>query len=554
MPGKDRGLVGIELCRDELRAVYVRRHGARPEVAAAAFVRMPEGGLAAGVVEHPNIVAIALKRLLEEMRVPNGVGAVMGVPSEGITVRTLSVPPAPDEELATIVAGEVEHYRILRTKGSHAFVALTPPVKGTQATPISVVVAAAEEQVTRSLGELASQGGIEIAALEPVEFGQLRSAASAIGQDQTAFAILVGDISTDLAAFSKGQLWFYRRVEYGARQLVPSSKDTTPIHPFGDDIALLPTSQEATQKYSESMVEALASEINRSIEYLSREYKEHAQFSRLHVAVGEALLSDIATPLGEQISLPIEVLPPSGGFVVASDGASRLSGPEGLRYGAAFGLAIREQLTVSGALPRVDLYASERSAFAGQMVRRNLTGSVVASVVAIGAAVAGYFLYGSQTAVLNADMDRAKAHTAELTTEADAMTAKHQARSKQIDVLSNDAAPAIPLMDMIATSLDQGVGIQSLTVNPDRTVTITAEAVDAASMLHTVENIQRIPILQNVMVQTFNTKNEHLAGVAFTVAAKTLPLSSVRTIPAPQVSTGSPVAAVGSKPSQGGAR
>src|SRR5579862_63681 len=139
MPGKDRGLVGIELCHDEVRAVYVRRHGGRSEVASASYVRMPEGGLQAGVVQQPSIVAIAVKRLLDEMKVPNSVGVVIGVPSEGITVRTLSVPPAPDEELATIVAGEVEHYRILRTKGTHAFVPLTPPLRGTQATPISVV-------------------------------------------------------------------------------------------------------------------------------------------------------------------------------------------------------------------------------------------------------------------------------------------------------------------------------------------------------------------------------------------------------------------------------
>lgn len=489
---------------------------------------MPEGGMGHGEVAQPPLVAIALKSLLGDMRVPGGVPAVIGIPSEGVTVRTLNVPPAPDEEIATIVAGEVEHYRILRSKGSFAYVPLTPPVHGEGSQPISVVIAAAEEQVTRSIGELAGKAEVRLVALEPTEFGQLRAAVAAIGQQQTVFAILIGDIATDLAVFSKGQLWFYRRLDYGAMNLAPDRRPVgSMISAFTDDDLILPEEPAETQKYNESILDGMCAEISRSVDYLRREYKEHAQFAVLHVSIDDPALEDIAPHLSERLGIAVETIAPCGGVSIHPD-ATEATGPDGFRYTAAFGLAIRDSLAFTASLPRVDLYEVERTAVQTQILRRNLTGSFITSGVAILFGILGYWLYGRQISTLSEQTEHARSHAAALKTQAATATEQHQMRSVQVKALSAEGVPPTAVTDFIAGSLDPGVGIDNLSVSADKTVMITADAVDEAGMLRTVENLQRVPIFQNVMVQTFSRKSDRESGLSFTVVAKTLAASQVR--------------------------
>jgi type IV pilus assembly protein PilM len=528
MPGKDKGLVGIELNKDELRAVYVQYRGNKPQVTAAGWTRMPEGGLDNGTVDQPAVVGIALRKLMSDIGVPANVPAVIGIPAEGVTVRTLNVPPAPDEELATIVAGEVEHYRILRTKGSHAYVPLTPPVRGNANTPISVVIAAAEEQVTRSMGDLASRADVQIAALEPLAFGHLRAVAASLAADEhAALAILVGESTTDLAVFSKGQMWFYRRLEYGIRTLIPGTQDYVAHSAFGDN---LDEPVGVTQKYNDTMLETLASEIGRSIDYLAREYKEHGTFTTLLISVDDPIAADIVAHLGERLSIPMSMIAPFSGVSVRPDVAMGAQAPDGFRFACAFGLAIRDSLMFSAGLPRVDLYAAERTVVRTQTVRRNLAGSLAASAAAILVGVGGYYLYNRQISTIDSQADTSKNRANALMSQADAMTSQHRRRENQLRLLSEEGVAATAILDFLADSLDPGVGIQSLSIAPDKTLTLIADAVDESSMLHTVERIQKIPILQGVMVQTFTARTQNQRGLNFTLVAKTLPLSSIKVV------------------------
>jgi len=536
MPGKDKGLVGVELCRDEVRAVYVRRSGARAEIVSASYVHMPEGGLEGGLVAYPTVVAVALRKLLDDLRVPAGTGAVIGIPDAGVTLRTLNVPPAPDEELAHIVAGEVEHYRILRTKGSHAFVTLDPPIKPAPGTPRAVLVAAAEDQIIRSVSAMAAEAGMRIVALEPVQFGYIRAAAACLGGESASMAVVVGEKGTDIAAFSRGSLFFYRHVEYGAEQLVPRANVRGGPNPFaaGDT--------ETGLRFHEGTLDALAGEISRSIEYLSREFKEHAQFEKVHLSLEDLSLSGITAHLFERLALPVELLEVKSNGVIR--GAESM--PDSSRYIAAFGLAVRELAVAGAAVPRVDLYAADRELAESSVSRRNLTGSLLTAVAALAIGGVGYYLYSRTASDVEANAQKLFARADGLRTEADAATEKHESRERQIGQLSRFGVPATALVDSIAASLDAGVGLQNITVANDRTVLISAEATSEAAMLHTVEMVQRIPILQNVMVQSFTGRGPGTTGLTFTISAKTLTAADVKVVAsalpaAPPPATSSPL-------------
>ena len=81
---------------------------------------------------------------------------------------------------------------------------------------------------------------------------------------------------------------------------------------------VMPTKSQAV---FESMLEALASEISRSIDDLGREYKEHARFNSLLVSVADPEAADLSTRLGEHLALPIEPVAPCSGVAVAPSAA-----------------------------------------------------------------------------------------------------------------------------------------------------------------------------------------------------------------------------------------
>jgi Tfp pilus assembly PilM family ATPase len=504
-------------------------------VAAAAFAPIPRSSIQQGIVQRPQVIAVELRRLLEQAQVPSSTAAVVGIPSDGLAVRALNLPPTPDDDLAQVVEGEVDHYRILRTKGSHSFVVLNPPVKPTPGSPRTVIVAAAEEQVTGALGTVIADAGLKLHALEPLEFGMLRSAAAGIPNDQPAFVVLIGENSTDLAAFSKGQLWSYRRVESGASQIIASVRRADTFEVYGPT-DIVPAGANALVEFSDPVVDLLCREIGTSIAYLGREYKDAAQFAKVYVSVGTQLLADLGPTFSNKIGLPVEVVPPFSSTGKVLDVVRQIEDSESMRYTAAFGLAIRELSNVSGAIPRVDLYAAERARAEGQEIRRNLTGSFLISAASGLIGVIGFLLYQHQYSGIEAQTKKLNAHASALQQEISAVTEKHASRERQANLLAQGGINPLATIDSIASCIEPGVGIQSLNVDPTRTVSMTAEAKDEPSMLATFGKLQGVPLLVGANLQTFNNKDG--GGLTFTVAAKTLSATEVQIggAPAPSLS------------------
>jgi Tfp pilus assembly PilM family ATPase len=171
MRAKEQPILGVEITPAEMRVAQIEMRGNKPVVTAAGWTRIPDSALARSGVQSVDTLALSLRKLLEQLGIGGGGSAVIGIPSVMTTVRTLTVPPVPLDELATIVAGEVEHYRIVNEGGAHCFVRLSPPARGSTE-PLPVLVAAAEESVIVSLGAVAHASGFDLESLEPTQFGR----------------------------------------------------------------------------------------------------------------------------------------------------------------------------------------------------------------------------------------------------------------------------------------------------------------------------------------------------------------------------------------------
>jgi Tfp pilus assembly PilM family ATPase len=497
---------------------------------------MPPGAISFGVVHQPGAVAIALRRVFESMGISGQVRAAVGIPAPASVMRNLVIPPAPDSELGTIVTGEVEHYQVLRSKGgAHTFMKLQPPTRMPDAEPISVVVLGAEEEAILGLRALADRADLQIVALEPIQFAMFRAVAAQNGPTSTSFEVLMGETNTDVAFLYKGNLMLYRKLDIGSKPLIqtvgamPSAGMASSIFssPF-DETQSAPSEFQPPPVFQSGAADTLTTEIHRSLEYLAREYPEFAVVDKLSFVLDEPNLEPFAASVGEKLGIAVEIVSPPSDSSAPKQVAQVLSSPEGLHYTAAVGLALRDSAALSSSVPRIDLFAKERSAVQTLEKQRNLAGSLAVSAVALVLGVVGYVLFNGQIASIQDQVNQAKARTAKIQSDTSATLADRALHLKQYALLRREGAPLGPVMDYVVGSLEPGAGLTQVTISPDLLVTFKGEAIDEGTLIRTAQNLQKSPILQALSIGNFGkTQNGKGPGVEFQIMAKTIPMDQI---------------------------
>ena len=100
------------------------------QVHRADAVPTPNGAMEGGRITDPEAVAEALRGLLNRMHVSTR-DAVMGISTQSVLTRTLDIPRVPDNEVRTILVGELAHYQILRENSeTFDYIRMEPPHGG----------------------------------------------------------------------------------------------------------------------------------------------------------------------------------------------------------------------------------------------------------------------------------------------------------------------------------------------------------------------------------------------------------------------------------------
>src|SRR5688500_11233198 len=108
---KKGGVIGIEFHETEIRLVEMQHAGPRSTVSALGSIYLPEGIIRAGVIADVPGLTRSLRQLISDVGMTAS-EAIIAAPAPTVIVRPLNLPPAPDAELASLVSGEVEHFRI----------------------------------------------------------------------------------------------------------------------------------------------------------------------------------------------------------------------------------------------------------------------------------------------------------------------------------------------------------------------------------------------------------------------------------------------------------
>ena len=209
MVRKDSNILGIDLHDEEIRVVQIGSRSNKPFLGKVGRAPMPEGAVLNGRILHVGPVAVALRLLLNSMGITSAAKAVVGVLGDSTTLRTLSVPPVPDNELPTIIAGEVSHYNLVHSEGgAYIYLRLNPPSRSggadsssgqssgdkretwldpdaTEQNPSVVTVMAVEEDILLSLDDTITQANVNVEAMEPSQYAMYRTIMSNAGPTPT---------------------------------------------------------------------------------------------------------------------------------------------------------------------------------------------------------------------------------------------------------------------------------------------------------------------------------------------------------------------------------
>jgi Tfp pilus assembly PilM family ATPase len=503
MARKDASIIGIDLHDEEIRVVQVAYKGGKPTVLKAFSAPMTSGSIARGMIYEPGgtvsrgtiyepaSVSLTLRRLLETSGIPASARAVIGVSSEGVSFRTIAVPPCSPSELPVLVAGEVEHLCLVPPGGAYDFIPLFFQGDEDPASSNSVSVVAADGGLVGGLRDIAEQSGLQVEAFEPTSLAILRTAAQELPSNGTAFVLSIGTSVSDTAFFLDGQPLSIRRIDIGGTSLI----QTFVPSPIPGET---PETSESAAYYShidESSVMRLALEVQRTLEYVQRDDPERMAIDRVYLAVEDAGMEALVDHLAQRLGLPVSLVTPPANL--------QTDGGDPLTFSVAYGLATYSYEGFAVATPRVDLYSAQRSKAKHGATLRNFWGAIAVSGVAVALGVIGCFLYGRQIARMEARSKDLIAQTKTLRDETQKLLSDRADDTARYRALRKEGIPVGTIMDYVVSSIDPTIGLKFVAVGEDNKVRIAGEAKDEAGLVRATQNLQRSAILTDLRVDQF---------------------------------------------------
>ncbi|MEZ0325271.1 MAG: PilN domain-containing protein [Fimbriimonas sp.] len=516
MRPKERPILGIEIHEGELRLALVSDGGQGLQVETAAHCKLAHGVLKHGTVVDTGSVAVALKRLIVSKGLADFKDAVIGIPAGGTVVRNLQVPPVPDDELSHIVAGEVEHYNIVSSTGSHSYLRIHSPSKSSSDL-VPIVVAGTEANLIASLSEVAAKADLNIVALEPVEFAICRTVLATLGPEPSAFVIVVTETTTNLTFFRRGKLWAYRQLDTGAFSLQPRGK------PVQADA----TAAAEDFPLEKSSVLALSKEIRRTLDYLGRTYPDDAREVTLHLATNEPSMVGLANLLSGYVERGIRLHIPGDSIPAAPPARADLESIQAVRYTAAIGLALRSNRAAAAVAPPLDLFAAERLVSKASAQKQRIATSLLAAGIALALGIGGMIVYERDIATRRKNIEVLSGQIAVVKQSTSEALKARAGEIEEYRLLRSEGAPVVPLMDYLTNAMPPATSLTTVTLDNAHMVRISGESVSEDGVMAVLRPLQGVPVILGPRLDSMRLDTEK-NGYDFTITGTLVGMDKVK--------------------------
>lgn len=455
----------------------------------SAVVGVPAGTIADGGTFDADALITALKVLLSELK-PRTNLALFGLPPHCFTARVLSLPNMPEDEMRTVVQGELERLQVIESGGEgFDFRPLAAPDAHGE---VPVLVTSARSEALAALEKLGEALNLRIVGVEPVSMGMMRVAGQEV-KGEAAAIVAITEGRSDIGLVHQGSLVFYRRVSIGTSDLLaeppalePSEKrDATIIADRYDSLA-----EDVTlggRQLNRLTAIGLVSEIQRSLEYHRRENPSFPIVRQALVTYADPRMVPFTDWLAGALEFRVETaaMPGLAPDFVAAAGVA-LAGLEG-----------------HWVIPSFDLSAHRRRSVQKESSR--LAIGIAAAIVLVVAGSAILFGLTFRGHAVGAEVGRLKATQKKLLSATDPRLEPIEKARGQLATLRSQAVPLPQLMDEVFSRMDAGAGVSEIEIDEDKVIRITGEAVNPAAVISSIENLRQLSVLSNVKVDSIDT-------------------------------------------------
>jgi len=479
--------IGIDIGENQIRVARLRHTSRGLEVQGLGAAPTPSGAMSGASVLEPRLLADGIRRALRTANI-SGVAAVVGLPGRAASSRVLELPAMAKEEMKTVVAGEMEHHRMIAMgQGTFDFLTLTEPQPDSRR--VRVLVMAADKKLVDDYREALRLAGLQLLALEPVSLAAARAVYPALQQGGVAL-ITVGARSTEFTVFCNGVLRYSRQIDVGVLDILGGQSNAHV------DATAAPVSQPApvtaipTLERSGGNLQTLLFELQRSLDFYHREAPDSERVERLLLSVDPTHVQALDQQLQTSLGLPVTMCDP---FADLNAGAASDLNPA---FAPALGLA-RRLLEENPGAPQMDLSITGRASRLAKVAPRYLTWATVVSLVVV---FGGMLLLLQVYAAMRhreAQLGQAKAELVKVSADEQVRTseAKHAQEAQRIVQLRG--LPWSDILFNVSSSMPEGVWLTSVTLAPGNSLALDGMALSANSVATLMEALTHAPLFRN---------------------------------------------------------
>ncbi len=499
--------IGIEIGEDEIRVVKLRRTPKGAVLQGMGSSPTPQGAVSAGTVKDPHLLAEALRAAFRSYDI-RGVEAVVGLPSRAASSRVLELPVMQRQEMAAVVAGEMEHYRMIpQNQGTFDFIALSETTDEAKRLPILVM--AAEKRVVDSYRDALRLAGMHMAALEPLSLAASRAIFPALERGGVAL-LTIGAHATELAVFHNGALRYSRQIDIGTLELAGGKSVTVGTapgpdeeKPTGPDLPRLDRPGDTSQ--------SLVYEIQRSLGFYHREAPSSERVERAIVCVDAERAGDLKAYLESNLNLPVALADPFKDALYSEARFNRdLLAQVGPAYAPAMGLALR-MIEVTPTAPRMDLSITGTESRMAKMAPRWLIWALAGSVALILAVAVGVLLANRAVQKTQSELGVAKQELARVSKEEQERTSAARRAKDAQSIVQLRGLPWSDILFQVSASMPERVWLNSLAMESGNTLALGGIAASAGSVATLMESLTRSPLFSGPQMSSM-TKDSSGGG------------------------------------------
>ncbi|MFC1721372.1 type IV pilus assembly protein PilM [Patescibacteria group bacterium] len=336
-----QGVFGLDIGDKSIKAVEGKMTGGVFSITSVSEILLPPGAIRNWEVRDEDVLAETIKNLLVQAQ-PRAIRsrlAVVSVPEPKVFLHSMSVPNTPEDKLAEVVKWE------LAANISEDIQDMYwdwEAVRGDSG-PEQILAAAASRELLGKYEEVLARLGIRVIAFDMESKALVRAMGK---QLSTKGATLIADISarrTSLSVYSRGLVSFTSGLMIGGDNCTEEIAKEQGIseaqaEEMKMEMDLTKPVESGAQTIVCPMVNGVATEINRTIDFYNGKNREQAPVDKIILAGGASLMKGLPEYLKNKLSIGAEL----ADFDKSLDKKSQaLVQGRSLVFGTALGLAIR---------------------------------------------------------------------------------------------------------------------------------------------------------------------------------------------------------------------